>query len=79
MAKRIPNVKSQFGQRVRRLRTSLGWNQEQLADECGLDRSYIGGVERGERNISLENIVRIAKALGEPPAALLEFGEISNG
>ena len=39
-------------------------SQEEFADMCGLDRSYVGGVERGERNISLENIGRIAKALG---------------
>ena len=62
-----------FGKRVRALRTELGWSQEQLAFEAGLDRTYVGGVERGERNIALVNICRIAKALGLTPADLMAF------
>jgi transcriptional regulator with XRE-family HTH domain len=58
------DVRSRFGARVRELRTTNGWCQETLADRCGLHRTYIGGVERGEQNISLANIDRIAKALG---------------
>jgi transcriptional regulator with XRE-family HTH domain len=54
----------EFGKAVRRLRQKKGWSQESFADQCGLDRTYIGGVERGERNISLANIGLIAKALG---------------
>jgi transcriptional regulator with XRE-family HTH domain len=57
-------LKSAFGQRVRELRARRGFSQEALAERCDLDRTYIGGVERGERNISLLNIHRIAKALG---------------
>lgn len=56
-------ILSNFGQRVRELRHKTGMSQEALAIRCGMDRSYIGGVERGERNISLENIAIIMNAL----------------
>ena len=46
------------------MRKRGGLSQEQLAFRCGLDRTYVGGVERGERNISIVNIERIARALG---------------
>jgi len=64
------DVKVLFGTRVRELRAERGWSQENFASEVGLDRSYIGGVERGERNVSLENICLIAKALNVPPGEL---------
>jgi len=64
--------RKQFGERVRNLRTKHGWSQEELADVCGLHRTYIGAVERGERNISLLNIVVFAHALNVKPAYLLE-------
>ena len=54
------NIKKIFGARVRALRTKKGWSQEDFAFECGLHRTYIGAVERGERNVSLENIKKIA-------------------
>ena len=57
------NIKTFFGNRVRQLRKDRGWSQEDFAFRVGLDRSYIGGVERGERNISLENIELVAAAL----------------
>lgn len=57
-------VKKAFGARVRALRLARGLSQETLALTCDLDRTYIGGVERGERNLSLVNIHRIAEALG---------------
>ena len=52
-----------FGENVRWHRTNKGLSQEALADLSGLHRTYIGGIERGERNISLVNIVRLANAL----------------
>ena len=53
-----------FGERVRAERERLGISQEELASRAGLHRTYLGGVERGERNIGLLNILRIAGALG---------------
>ncbi len=67
MAKRDDAVtKLAFGQRVRELRTRKNLSQEALAEVCELDRTYIGGIERGERNVSLLNIKKIADALGVP-------------
>ena len=53
-----------FGARVRMLRRQAGFSQEDFALEIGLDRTYMGGVERGERNLALLNIRKIAKGLG---------------
>jgi transcriptional regulator with XRE-family HTH domain len=64
------NSKLLFGARVRELRSIKGWSQERLASEAKLDRTYIGGVERGERNPSLLIICRIAQALSVPVADL---------
>ena len=65
-------VKKAFGDKLRTLRKTKGFSQETLAYACGLDRTYIGGVERGERNISLINTHRIAMALGIGPDELLK-------
>lgn len=60
-----------LGQRVRQLRKNRGLSQEAFADVCGLDRTYIGGIERGERNISIRNLSVIAKGLGISMSELL--------
>ena len=60
-----------FGTRVRGLREGLGLSQEELADKARLHRTYVGSVERGERNISLDNIYKFAGALGVPASDLL--------
>lgn len=59
----IERFKRMFGQRVRQLRKQRGYSQEGFADECDLHRTYVGGIERGERNVSLENIYKISQAL----------------
>ncbi len=61
-----------LGKKVRELRLELGLSQEQLASIAKLHRTYIGAIERGERNLSLQNIIRLAKALNTTPSALLE-------
>ena len=53
-----------FGMNVRRIRSHAGLSQEELADRSGLHRTYVGGIERGERNPSLKNIVALAAGLG---------------
>jgi len=67
-----PELRATFAARLRALRHQLGLSQEELADRCGLHRTYIGSIERGERNVSIDNIARIAKSLGVPPSRLLE-------
>lgn len=65
-------VKKRFGAHLRQLRKSKGLSQEAVALSCGLDRSYFGAIERGERNVSLVNIHRIAEALQVRPGKLFE-------
>ena len=68
-----------IGHKIRELRKAKGFSQESFADEVGIDRTYMGGIERGERNIAALNIIRVAKALkieiGElfPPARTLRI------
>lgn len=64
---REEDIRKHFGDKLRSLRGEHHLSQEQLALKCGLDRTYLGGVERGERNISLVNIKKIADALGVSP------------
>ena len=62
-----------FGKLVRQIRTEKGLSQEDFAAHCGLDRTYISGIERGQRNISLANILVIADGLNVKASTLLEF------
>jgi transcriptional regulator with XRE-family HTH domain len=60
-----------LGQAIRQLRISTGLSQAAFADRCGLHRTYVGGIERGERNLSFANLLRVASALGLRPSELL--------
>ena len=71
------DVKVLFGRRVRQLRKEKGVSQEAFAHQIQIDRSYFGSIERGERNVSLENICLIAAGLGVAPAELLRFDAVS--
>ncbi|NHV27597.1 helix-turn-helix domain-containing protein [Burkholderia sp. D-99] len=62
-----------FGKRLVELRKARGWSQEKLALESGLARSYVGGIERGQRNIALYNICVLAETLGVAPSDMLAF------
>jgi transcriptional regulator with XRE-family HTH domain len=59
----MDDIRARFGKTVRQRRHKLGVSQEAFADLCQLDRTYIGGIERGERNVALVNIEKIARAL----------------
>jgi transcriptional regulator with XRE-family HTH domain len=61
----------ELGKAVRKKRHSLGLSQEGLAERAELHWTYVGGIERGERNVSLLNLVKIARALGLTPSRLL--------
>lgn len=61
-----------FGDRLRNLRKAKGLSQEELAQIAELHRNYIGGIERGERNVALLNIIRLAQALEVSPSELLK-------
>lgn len=67
-----PNARAAFGQRVRQLREERGWSQEALADEAAVHRTYISSMERGQRNVSIDIIARLADALNVPTAALFQ-------
>ena len=57
------HLRREFGKKIRDLRKLKGFSQEKLADAAGLHRTYIGAIERGEQNISIDNIGKIAKAI----------------
>ena len=65
------DIKNEVGRRVRQRREKAGLSQEELGFKSGLHRNYIGGIERGERNVAVVNIAKLAKALGTRPRDLL--------
>jgi transcriptional regulator with XRE-family HTH domain len=69
------SVRISLGRRIRQIRRTQGISQEELAHRSGLDRSYVGCIERGERNVSIDNITSLARALDVPIATLLTFSE----
>lgn len=62
----------EFGAQLREARQQKGWSQEKLALEAGVDRTYVSSIERGRRNLSLLNIVKLADVLGISPSLLVE-------
>jgi transcriptional regulator with XRE-family HTH domain len=68
----METIQKKLGQKIREQRVGIGLSQEELADASGLHRTYIGSIERGERNVSLQNIVLIARALSVSPSILLD-------
>lgn len=79
MAEVVPDrVLREFGEAVRRLRTRRGLSQEMLGERAGLHRTYVGSIERGERNVSLVNIHRLAAALGVDVPTLMTEAERSS-
>ncbi len=69
----MSNIKKQLGQKIKELRLKAGISQEKLATKAKLHRTYMSDIERGERNVSVENIKKIADALNVDPNELLKF------
>ena len=67
----MPALQVILGKRVREFRLKAGFSQESFADHCGLHRTYMGGVERGERNLTIESVMMIATGLGISMSELL--------
>lgn len=71
----LDDLNRAVGQCLRRHRESAGWSQEELADRCGLHRTYVGAIERGERNITLKTLQAVASALVISPSGVLAEAE----
>jgi len=67
------DIKKQLGKKVKEIRLKKGYSQEEIAFRCGLHRTYISDIERGGRNVSVENIKKIADAFNIDPSELLKF------
>jgi transcriptional regulator with XRE-family HTH domain len=72
VSKRADGVAKALGKRIRQLRTTRGWSQELLADQAGMHRTYMWGIEQGVRNPSVRHLTRIADALGVSLSALFD-------
>ena len=70
------DCKTKFGHRLKEIRLLKGISQESLAMTAGLDRTYVSGCERGVRNIGLENICKLAKALDVPPESFFRSNDV---
>lgn len=71
-AKQVPlSLRLVFARNIRLVRVNAGISQERMAAEAGLDRAFVGTLERGQRNISIDNIELIAKAIGMAPHELM--------
>jgi len=67
----VPNLQKTLGKRIRELRLKKGFSQESFADHCGLHRTYMGGIERGERNLTIQTVSTVAKGLDLSMSQLL--------
>lgn len=78
----VNDLLKRLGQRIRELRNEKGWSQEEFADVCGVHRTYMGHLERGEKNLSFRSIMRVASALDVPLSVLfsgIETAELETG
>lgn len=66
-----PSPNALLARNLRALRLARGWSQEKMAEKCGLHRTYVGAIERGERNVTLETLNTLALALGVSAAELI--------
>ena len=72
MVKQFSGLNAVVALNLRRLRKKLGISQEDLAEKCGLHRTYVGAIERSERNITLQTLEKLAESLGVSPHDLLK-------
>lgn len=68
----MANLQKMLGERIRELRATKGFSQESFADHCGLHRTYMGGIERGERNLTIQTLLTVAKGLNLTLSDLLK-------
>jgi transcriptional regulator with XRE-family HTH domain len=73
------NPNQVLARKLRFFRSERGWSQERFAERCGLHRTYIGAVERGERNVTLNTLMEIANAFGVVPAELISDAGTPSG
>ena len=67
-----PVYRKRLGERIRKLRDHRGWSQEEFAAVCGVNRSYMGRIERGELNLTLDSLEKVGKGLGMSVSALMK-------